>query len=592
MFVLATAGHVDHGKSTLVHALTGQQPDRLAEERRRGLTIELGYCWTTLTGAGGAVDLAFVDVPGHERFVPTMLSGVGPVPAVLFVVAADDGWMPQSSEHLAALDALGVRHGLVVVTRSDLADPTPALQEAGRQLAGTSLAGATAVAVSARTGAGMDRLREALVALVHALPAPDPRADVRLWVDRAFSMAGAGTVVTATLAAGRVAVGDRLTLDGGDDVRVRGLQSLERTVRSAEPVARVALALGGDAPPTLARGTVLTTPDTFLWSSEVDVLLAAGRHEDVGALPAEPVLHIGAASVPVRVRLLGASSARLRLDRPLPLRVGDRVLLRDAGSRQVVGADVADPLPPPLNRRGAAGRRDADLRRDGARPDLAAELRRRGSVQLSVLRRAGVPLDGADRLALRSGDWLLDRRLAAELSAQLSELVLEHDRQAPLDPGVPLAAAARSLRLPTPGLLAELLTDGLRLSEGRVRQAQTASLPADLELSVQQLATELADAPFAAPAAGRLAELGLHPRAVAAAERAGRLMRVGDVVLLPGADAEAVRRLAELPQPFTTSQARTALATSRRVVLPLLGLLDARGRTRRLPDDRREVIPG
>jgi selenocysteine-specific elongation factor len=319
VFVLATAGHVDHGKSTLVHALTGQQPDRLAEERRRGLTIELGYCWTTLTGAGGAVDLAFVDVPGHERFVPTMLSGVGPVPAVLFVVAADDGWMPQSSEHLAALDALGVRHGLVVVTRSDLADPTPALQEARRQLAGTSLAGATAVAVSARTGAGMDRLREALVALVHALPAPDPHADVRLWVDRAFSMAGAGTVVTATLAAGRVAVGDRLTLDGGDDVRVRGLQSLERTVRSAEPVARVALALGGDAPPTLARGTVLTTPDTFLWSSEVDVLLAAGRHEDVGALPAEPVLHIGAASVPVRVRVLGASSARLRLDRPLPL---------------------------------------------------------------------------------------------------------------------------------------------------------------------------------------------------------------------------------------------------------------------------------
>jgi selenocysteine-specific elongation factor len=207
-----------------------------------------------------------------------------------------------------------------------------------------------------------------------------------------------------------------------------------------------------------------------------------------------------------------------------------------------------------------------------------------------VLRRLGVPLDHADRLALRSGDWLLDRELAAELSAQLRKLVLEHDRQAPLDPGVPLAAAARSLELPTPGLLAELLGDGLRLTEGRVRQAQTASLPADLERSVSQLAAELADSPFAAPAAGRLVELGLHPRAVAAAERAGRLMRVGDVVLLPGADVEAVRRLATLPQPFTTSQARTALETSRRVVLPLLGLLDARGRTRRLPDDRREVI--
>jgi selenocysteine-specific elongation factor len=336
---------------------------------------------------------------------------------------------------------------------------------------------------------------------------------------------------------------------------------------------------------------VLTTPDAFAWSDEVDVLLRSGS-DLTGRLPAEPVLHIGAASVPVRVRELGSAVARLRLDRPLPLRVGDRVLLRDAGSRQVVGADVADPLPPQLSRRGAAARRAGDLRRDGARPDLAAELRRRGSARISVLRRLGVPLDDVDSVALRSGDWLLDRELVTDLAARLLELVREHDRRAPLDPGVPLAAVARSLRLPTPGLLAGLLSEGLRLAEGRVRQAQAASLPADLERSVQQLAADLAESPFAAPAAGRLAELGLHPRAVAAAERAGRLLRVGDVVLLPGADVEAVRRLAELPQPFTTSQARTALETSRRVVLPLLGLLDARGRTRRLADDRREVIRG
>ena len=135
MHVVATAGHVDHGKSTLVQALTGQQPDRLVEERRRGLTIELGYCWTSLPSPGGSVDVAFVDVPGHQRFVPTMLSGIGPVPAVLMVVAADDGWMPQTSEHLAALDAFGVRHGLVVVTRADLADPGPALRQAQAQLA-------------------------------------------------------------------------------------------------------------------------------------------------------------------------------------------------------------------------------------------------------------------------------------------------------------------------------------------------------------------------------------------------------------------------------------------------------------------------
>ena len=159
MHVVATAGHVDHGKSTLVEALTGQQPDRLADERRRGLSIELGYCWTRLAGVG---DVAFVDVPGHERFVTTMLAGVGPVPAAMLVVAADDPWMPQAAEHLAALDALDVRHGVLVVTRADLADPAPALARARAELASTSLRDAPAVVVSGRTGQGLPELRAAL----------------------------------------------------------------------------------------------------------------------------------------------------------------------------------------------------------------------------------------------------------------------------------------------------------------------------------------------------------------------------------------------------------------------------------------------
>src|SRR3954468_22260246 len=163
MAVLATAGHVDHGKSTLVRALTGQDPDRLEEERRRGLSVQLGYRWTDLPGAG---EVAFVDVPGHERFVPTMLSGVGPVPAVLFVVAADDPWMPQAAEHLAALDALGGEHGGLVVTRCDLADPGPALQRARQEVDATTLRGIPHVLVSGRTGVGLDRLRTALVGLV------------------------------------------------------------------------------------------------------------------------------------------------------------------------------------------------------------------------------------------------------------------------------------------------------------------------------------------------------------------------------------------------------------------------------------------
>src|SRR3712207_3930312 len=191
MHVLATAGHVDHGKSTLVRALTGMEPDRWAEERRRGTTIDLGFAWTTLP-SGRTV--AFVDVPGHERFVGTMLAGVGPVPAVLLVVAADEGWMPQSAEHVDALSALGVREGLLVISRSDLMEPDLALADAREHLAGTPLADVPAVAVSAATGAGMPALRRALDDLVARLPAPDPGADVRLWVDRAFTIRGAGTV--------------------------------------------------------------------------------------------------------------------------------------------------------------------------------------------------------------------------------------------------------------------------------------------------------------------------------------------------------------------------------------------------------------
>ena len=187
MQVIATAGHVDHGKSALVRALTGMEPDRWAEEQRRGLTIDLGFAWMTLPGGDR---VAFVDVPGHERFVPNMLAGVGPVAAVLLVVAADGGWMPQSAEHLAAIDAVGIRHGLLAVTRCDLADAGPAMRQALDVVSRTSLGTVEAVAVSAVTGTGLAELRDALARLVAALPAPDPAAPVRLWVDRSFSIRG------------------------------------------------------------------------------------------------------------------------------------------------------------------------------------------------------------------------------------------------------------------------------------------------------------------------------------------------------------------------------------------------------------------
>ncbi|MGH3243920.1 MAG: selenocysteine-specific translation elongation factor, partial [Spirillospora sp.] len=268
MHVIATAGHVDHGKSTLVNALTGMEPDRLAEERRRRLTIDLGFAWTDLPGAG---EVAFVDVPGHERFVANMLAGVGPVPAVLFVVAADEGWMPQSAEHLEALDALGVSHGVLVVTRADLADPATAIEEAREWMADSSLRDLPAVAVSAVTGDGLDDVRSAIAALVTDLPAPDGAAPVRLWADRSFSIRGAGTVVTATLGAGTVQVGDELLNTEGRSVRVRGIEALGEPRDRVTATARVALNLRGVDRADVPRGLPLLTPGAWRMAGSADV---------------------------------------------------------------------------------------------------------------------------------------------------------------------------------------------------------------------------------------------------------------------------------------------------------------------------------
>ncbi|MDN5893039.1 MAG: selenocysteine-specific translation elongation factor [Nocardioides sp.] len=578
MHVIATAGHVDHGKSTLVQALTGADPDRLVEEHRRGLSIELGYCWTTWPGTGA---VAFVDVPGHERFLTTMLSGIGPVPATLLVVAADDPWMPQAAEHLAALDALGVEHAVVAVTRSDLADPGPSIARVVDEISRTTLAGSPVVRVSGRTGDGLEELRSALVSMVGALPHPDPAADVRLWVDRRFTVKGAGTVVTGTLQAGTVRRGDTLAF-GSTPLRVRAVQALERDHDEISGVARIALNLSGDDT-DLKRGSVLTSPDAWQHTETVDIRLSGQ-----GDPPLAPVLHIGAADVAVRCRPLGDGLARLTLERPLPLRVGDRALLRDPGSRALWRVDVLDPLPPKLRRRGAPARRAEALARSSGKPDLADELARRGVVHVDLMRRLGVPVLG-DHLAV--GPWLISRTRGERASHQMADLVTAHDRSDPLDPGVPLPALAHRLRLPGPEVVRALVAAPLRVVDGRVRGPGDAALPPGVVKAVTEVLSRLEAAPFGAPTADDLRDLGLDSRALGATVKAGLLLRVGPgIVLGPEAESRAVAVLRDLPQPFTTSQARQALGTTRRVALPLLDHLDRRGLTRRLPDDRREMI--
>ncbi|WP_152188325.1 SelB domain-containing protein [Georgenia satyanarayanai] len=581
MHVVATAGHVDHGKSALVTALTGAQPDRLEEEQRRGLSIELGYAWTTLPGAG---EVAFVDVPGHERFISTTLAGLGPVPAVLLVVAADDPWMPQAAEHLAALDALGVEHGVLAVTRADLADPAPARERALAELAVTSLRGAPAVTVSARTGEGVAELRAALAAMLTGLPRPPAHEPVRLWVDRSFSMPGAGTVVTGTLPAGRVRPGDGLASSRGGH-RVRAVQSLGRPVEEAQGPARVALNVSG----RVERGEVLVGPGAWHHTEVLDVRLGEVRLGS-GEPPQRPLLHLGSTVLSVHHRPLAPGLARLTTERSLPLRVGDRALLRDPGTRRLWAVTVLDPAPPPLRRRLAARLRGEALTTAHGEADVAAEVARRGVVAVELLARIGVPVAPVPHGVVAAGGWLLSADRAAAAAREAVEVVSEHAASAPLEPALTLAALAERLGLPAPELAAAVVGEPLRVAAGRVRLAGTDDVPADVRAAVAALGERLAGAPFAAPAADELTALGLTPKVQGAAVRAGLLLcPVPGVVLLAGADEAAAERLAELPQPFTVSDARRHLATSRRVVLPLLAHLDRTGRTRRLPDDRRRL---
>ncbi len=595
MFVVATAGHVDHGKSTLVRALTGMEPDRWAEERRRGLTIDLGFAWTTLPSGR---DVAFVDVPGHENFLANMLAGLGPVPAVCFVVAADEGWRAQSNDHRDAVAALGIRHGLIVVSRADRAPDRvgEVTEQARAELAGTGLADAPAVAVSATTGMGLDDVRTTLDSVLAGLPAPIETGRVRLWVDRAFSITGAGTVVTGTLTAGSLARGDHLQLLGRTTARavtVRGLQSRGIPRETVRPVDRVAVNLRGITADQVHRGDVLVTPDAWPATRIADIRRIGGI--EFTARPDRLIAHIGTAAAPIRLRAFDDDHARLTLDRALPIVVGDRLVLRDPGAgRPLGGAVVLDADPPPLRRRGAGARRAGTLATMNPAGDARAEVARRGLVTEQQLRRLGLlPETGGtvpDGVVVLD-DWWVHESAYAGWRQRLTTALRDLHEQDPLSPGLSRGAARDLLGMPVDRVLTALARDaGLETAGGYLRIPGAGDDLGPAEPALARLEARLRAAPFRAPEAADLAELCLATPELAAAERAGRLLRLaGGVVLLPSAPALAMRELARLAQPFTTSQARQALDTTRRVAIPLLENLDARGWTRRIDAGHREV---
>ena len=597
MHVIATAGHVDSGKSTLVRALTGMEPDRWEEERRRGLTIDLGYAWTPLPSGR---DVAFVDVPGHERFLGNMLAGIGPAPVVCFVVAADEGWQAQSGDHRDAVLALGIEHGVIVLSRSDRASEQRRAEVLARtraELAGTGLRDAPAVAVAAIDGTGLDELRAALDDVLARVPAPTLTGRVRLWVDRSFTITGSGTVVTGTLAAGTLARGDRLMLLGDATERpvtIRGLQSCDTARTSVEPVSRVALNLRDVGPAEIHRGDVLVTPDAWPTTAVVGIQRASGL--EYTEVPENIMVHVGSAAVPARLRPFGADLARLVLDRALPLVLGDRLVLRDPGRHSVLGgARILDADPPALERRGDGAKWARRLAAMDPAGDLPGAVAARGAVREDHLRRLGL-LTGQDPAGFDDiyvvGDWWVHAPVLEAWQQRLRAAVEDLQQRDPLAPGLSMGAAAGLLNLPDERLLPHVIEGAtLEADAGHISVPGSRDDLGAAETAVAEIERRLTADPFHAPEAEDLARLRLGSRELAAAERAGRLLRLRDgVVLLPAAPALAMRALARLDQPFTTSQARQALDTTRRVAIPLLEHLDSRGWTRRLDAGHRTVV--
>jgi selenocysteine-specific elongation factor len=425
---VGTAGHVDHGKTTLVRALTGKDTDRLPEERARGISIDLGYAPLELP-SGRALSL--VDVPGHERFVRTMVAGATGIDLFLLVIDAAEGARPQTHEHLAILRLLGVERGVVAVTKSDAVDAETlelALEEA-REL----VPDAPVVAVSGATGVGLDALRGALETV--AAGVAQRRADfpARLYVDRVFTLRGIGTVVTGTLWSGGISEGDRLLLEpAGRDVRVRSVQVHDTPVERAEAGQRVAVSLPGVERADVRRGDALVAPRAFPRSYRLEVALT----ELAPIVPAARLsVHHGTSRIPARVVRVGADHAQLRLAAPVVAARGDRLVLRTETT--VGGAIVLDPAPP----RRVDAERDRLLDEGDPRSIVRALVHDPVSVEAVAARAllGGAELEeGLDAVRVVDG-WAFSDAWLEEVGASVEGRLRERAERSPLDPGLPLA---------------------------------------------------------------------------------------------------------------------------------------------------------
>lgn len=566
MHVVATAGHVDHGKSTLVTALTGVNPDRWEEERQRGLTIDLGFAEATLPDARR---FSFVDVPGHIRFIRNMLAGVGSVNACCFVVDASEGWKPQSEEHLQVMELLGFKQGVIALTKADLVDAEHleiVQLEVAERVSGTFLATAEVVVVDSISGQGLDDLRSALGRMLEEMTEMPSEDRPRLWIDRSFVLRGSGTVVTGTLLSGAIKRGDELLIyPGRKKVRVRALQTHGRTLERAQAGNRVSLNLTSVKREQLRRGNVLVRQGQWHLTKLIDASLQVlpSVSHGVGRKGAY-VVYLGSGELSVRLRILASSGSetlapgqagavRLYLPYALPLRPGDRYVLRESGRGETTGGGEVLDVEPCL----PASRAQPD--RDSSR--VIAE---RGWVKAEEL----ALLTGEHHQA-QVGGWVVSPQALKQAKDALAAQI---EKAGPL--GLELASLTERER----ALLA--VTEGVEVSGGRARWAGAGD-PFENHPYLAALESQ----PFSpteveAPPARELREM----------QRRGVLVVRDGVVFARGtleAAAEvASRLLADSPEGFSVSEFRQAVDSTRKYAMPLLAELDARGVTRRCGDLR------
>jgi selenocysteine-specific elongation factor len=607
-FVVGTAGHIDHGKSTLIHALTGIDPDRLEEEKRRGMTIDLGFAYLTLP-SGRLVGI--VDVPGHARFIRNMLAGVHGLDAVLLVVAADEGVMPQTVEHLEIVDLLDIRRGIALLTKVDLVEADwleLVTAELTDTLSGTSLKDAEVLPVSAVTGQGLDVVKQRLDSLLATTPARQDRGRPRLPVDRVFTISGFGTVVTGTLVDGALKAGEEVELQPtGRRVRIRGLQQHNRRVDVAEPGSRVAANLVGVEKDELRRGEVLARANTVIATRRVDVFVRvlsdSPRPLRHGA---QLLLHTGTAEVSTRAIVLAADEiepgasgwVQLYLAHPLAVAAGDRFVLRlPTPSATIGGGTFTDVNPRPHPR--YDDQVWESLERRAAGDVLREELRKypRGITAQALLK--ATMSDGAELSRLdahRAGQWLFAPDVWETIKSRAGGALREYHAAHPLRAGMPREELKSRLRLAPAvfgAVLGELVKEAaivdnageVALPGHRVQIDAAAGGPA------KRLLELLAAVPFAPPSLPEaMREADASHEVVRALARGGDVVRLSDdVAFTRDAYEDALRLVREMiaaEGSVTVAALRDRMGASRRPVLALLEYLDAQRITRRVGDER------